>query len=105
MKRPQLHLLCVCLAAWVSGCLSLRRDTALKRLADSCFSDPSNCCFQEDEEPWVQRSPRCAFDPVNQSYPCAIKLGVNNWDSSFLNVYVARVFIVSHIFRFIVANI
>ena len=87
------RVILLCLA--VVSVSALRRDTVLKRLTDSCFTNSTNCCFELGEEPWVQHSPRCDFDPVNETYPCAIKLGVNNWDSSFLNVYVARIFIVS----------
>ena len=40
-----------------------------------------------------QREPRCAFDEEKGSYPCAVKLGVNNWLNSFANVHVAKIFI------------
>lgn len=71
----------------------IRRNTPLKRLVDSCFLNASKCCFGPGEEPWIQATPRCAFNTTTQSYPCSIKLGINDWDNTFANVYVAKIFI------------
>lgn len=51
----------------LSGCTAVR-DTALKRLQDSCFINPVNCAFAKDEYSWVQTSPRCGtYDAVRSS--------------------------------------
>ena len=94
LEKTLARALKLLLLLWsVCALADIRRNTALKRLVDSCFVNASNCCFGDAEEPWVQRTPRCEFDPVTQSYPCSIKLGVNDWDNTFANVYVAKIFI------------
>ena len=59
----------------------------------SCFRNRSYCCFGSDNSSWIVRSPRCAFDEASKSFPCSVKLGVNNWLNSFANVHVAKIFI------------
>lgn len=87
--------------AWkaiVLFCLTYARfgigdETIPHGLRYSCFVDPASCCFDENEYDWVQRKPRCKFDPETQSYPCAIKLGASDWLNSFVNVHLAKIFI------------
>lgn len=38
-------------------------------------------------------NPVIEFDSEAESYPCAVKLGVLSWHSSFINTYIAKVFI------------
>jgi len=68
--------------------------TALRTdpLIDSCASDDANCCFSESRWPRNFSRFRCSMDE-NGTYPCSVKLGVNSWAGSFVNVYVAKIFI------------
>ncbi|GBG33756.1 Metabotropic glutamate receptor-like protein B [Hondaea fermentalgiana] len=64
------------------------------RLSDplmySCAKDEANCCFDAD---WEKKAAfRCEPDE-DGTYPCSIKISISAWAGSFVNVYLAKIFI------------
>jgi glycine betaine/proline transport system substrate-binding protein len=73
--------------------VSVARGEATNVYASSCAEDEANCCFAADRWPKADGARfRCEKDPSG-AFPCAVKLGINSWAGSFINVHLASIFI------------
>mmetsp|Transcript_925 Transcript_925/g.2155 ORF Transcript_925/g.2155 Transcript_925/m.2155 type:complete len:811 (-) Transcript_925:167-2599(-) len=57
----------------------------------SCAADEANCCFGTE---WTNKYGGFRCEPDEDgTYPCAVKIGASSWTGSFVNLFVAKVFI------------